>query len=349
MPTKPFNCFVGEYRDDHLIDDGAVLLSWSGTPGTSFGCFRWLRGPALLNQHIFRVLVDEQIVDGDFFIHAVNSRLDEMIGQAHGGVGLRHITKSKLEAIHLPVPSLDEQRRIVARIKECLERVEEIESLRESQRAQIASLQDATIDALVDDSWSTRRLGELTTDVRNGWSGKQQADAPEVALLRLSCVHSKYVDTSEVKTVRVARDVTRDFLLRKEDVLIVRGNGSPNLVGRSAIVEQDNKTTIFSDLLIRLRFGPDVLPAFANLAFHARRVREQIRRAAKTAAGIWKVNQPGLQSLRLPCPDLESQSTFVEAASAALAHWSLLRSSVEDSEVQHLRESILRKAFAGEL
>lgn len=348
-PTKPFNCFAGEYRDAHFIDDGAILLSWSGTPGTSFGCFRWGRGPALLNQHIFRVVVDEQLIDGEFFIHAVNSRLDEMIGQAHGGVGLRHITKSKLEAIHVPLPPLDEQRRIVGRIKECLKRVEEIEGLRESQRAQITPIQDSVIDALLDDAWCTRRLVEVTTDIRNGWSGGQHADAPEMGMLRLSCVHSKHVDTTKVKTVRVTPDVVRDFALKTNDVLVVRGNGSSHLVGRTAIVEKDSEVVIFSDLLIRLRFTSDILPAFANLVFHSRQVREQIRTAAKTAAGIWKINQTGLQNLSLPCPPLECQATFVDAATSALAYCAQFCGSICDSEVPHLRESILRKAFAGEM
>ena len=41
--SKPFNKFDGKYSDKHFIDNGAILPSWSGTPGTSFGCFRWLR------------------------------------------------------------------------------------------------------------------------------------------------------------------------------------------------------------------------------------------------------------------------------------------------------------------
>ena len=130
-PSKPFNKHDGSYAEKHFIDDGSILLSWSGTPGTSFGCFQWMRGPALLNQHIFKVLVDEDVIDGEFYIHAVNGKLDEMIQQAHGGVGLRHITKRKLEGILLPIPPLAEQRRIVSRIKECLERVSEIERLQE--------------------------------------------------------------------------------------------------------------------------------------------------------------------------------------------------------------------------
>src|SRR5207248_2982031 len=81
---KPFNYYNGTPDDKHLIDDGDVLLSWSGTPGTSFGCFIWNRGKGVVNQHIFKVLVNEKTVDKEYFVFAVNSVLDEMIAQAHG-------------------------------------------------------------------------------------------------------------------------------------------------------------------------------------------------------------------------------------------------------------------------
>lgn len=110
-PSKPVNRFDGAVQDKHLIDSGDVLLSWSGTPGTSFGCFVWNRGRAVLNQHIFRVEYDRSRIERDYFVHAMNSRLDEMIQRAHGGVGLRHITKTELNKIKLPVPPPDEQRR----------------------------------------------------------------------------------------------------------------------------------------------------------------------------------------------------------------------------------------------
>lgn len=108
--SKPMNKFDGEVHEKHLIESGDVLLSWSGTPGTSFGCFVWERGRAILNQHIFRVEYDNSRMERDFFVHAMNSRLDEMISRAHGGVGLRHITKAQLNKIKLPIPPLNEQR-----------------------------------------------------------------------------------------------------------------------------------------------------------------------------------------------------------------------------------------------
>ena len=53
-PSAQYNRFSGEVRKRFLIDDGNLLVSWSGTPGTSFGAFIWHGGKAILNQHIFR-------------------------------------------------------------------------------------------------------------------------------------------------------------------------------------------------------------------------------------------------------------------------------------------------------
>ncbi|MQT72441.1 restriction endonuclease subunit S, partial [Pseudomonas sp. FSL R10-0071] len=58
--------------------------------------------------------IDERYIDKNYLRYAINSKLDLIIDQAHGGVGLKHITKGKLEAVEIPLPSLPEQKRIAA-------------------------------------------------------------------------------------------------------------------------------------------------------------------------------------------------------------------------------------------
>ena len=112
--TKPFNYCDFEVEKRFHINSGDLLFSWSGTPGTSFGAFFWNRGKGFLNQHIFRVDVDEERFDKNYIRYAINSKLNLIIDQAHGGVGLKHITKGKLEAIEIPGCPLKEQKRIAA-------------------------------------------------------------------------------------------------------------------------------------------------------------------------------------------------------------------------------------------
>lgn len=116
-PTASFNYYDGQVRSRFLIDSGALLFAWSGTPGTSFGAHVWNGGPAILNQHIFNVLFDGSVVDRDFLKWAINHQLDELIDKAHGGVGLRHVTKGKIEDTEIDIPPLTEQRRLVAQIE----------------------------------------------------------------------------------------------------------------------------------------------------------------------------------------------------------------------------------------
>ena len=112
-----FNYYAGEVSEQHLIDNGMLLFSWSGTPGTSFGAFMWNRGPGALNQHIFKV-IPKLDFDLDYLRYAMNGQLTTIIEKAHGGVGLQHITKAELEKICLLHPEMAEQKRFAAFAKQ---------------------------------------------------------------------------------------------------------------------------------------------------------------------------------------------------------------------------------------
>jgi hypothetical protein len=52
--------------------------AWSGTPGTSFGVHIWHRRKAVLNQHIFKVIPNERLVDKVYLKYAINQTLGEL-------------------------------------------------------------------------------------------------------------------------------------------------------------------------------------------------------------------------------------------------------------------------------
>jgi type I restriction enzyme S subunit len=91
----------------------------------------------------------------EFLRLAINARLDEMISHAQGAVGLRHITKGKLESIRLPLPPLAEQKRIVAKVDELMavcDRLDQQQQERETRhtvlaRASLARFADAPTPA----------------------------------------------------------------------------------------------------------------------------------------------------------------------------------------------------------
>lgn len=111
----------------HAISSGDVLLSWSGTPGTSFGIFIWERGKAVLNQHIFRCVFKEE-VDKEYFKMAGNFSIAGALNTAHGGAGLKHLRKGQVENLFIPLPPVPEQKRISKRMREVLKLTDDIGS-----------------------------------------------------------------------------------------------------------------------------------------------------------------------------------------------------------------------------
>ena len=145
-----FNRCKAELDPKIHVHDGDFLISWSGTPGTSFGAFIWNRGFAFLNQHIFRCEVVTGVFEKKFLRLAINARLDEIISQAQGAVGLRHITKGKLESIRLPLPPLAEQKRIVAKVDELMALCDRLEAQQQERETRHAVLARASLSRFAD-------------------------------------------------------------------------------------------------------------------------------------------------------------------------------------------------------
>lgn len=141
--SASFNYFEGDADERHQVANGDMLLSWSGTPGTSFGVFIWNRGDAVLNQHIFKVVIFSERIDKEYLRIAINACLDVLIGSARGGVGLKHVTKGQIESLQIPIPPLEEQQRIVAKVDELMRLCDRLES-QLAERAKLLPLLSRT-------------------------------------------------------------------------------------------------------------------------------------------------------------------------------------------------------------
>lgn len=166
---KPFNYWAGPLDKEVNVKRNDLLLAWSGTPGTSFGAHIWRGGAAVLNQHIFRVDIKENLVTKEWAKFVINAQLNTLIGMAHGGVGLQHVTKGMVEGLEIPVPPLPEQRRIAAIL-------DQADALRAKRREALAQLDSLTQSIFIETFGDpvTNSLGwkiELLDAVANFFGG----------------------------------------------------------------------------------------------------------------------------------------------------------------------------------
>lgn len=224
--NKPFNYTTQVLPEKFRVRPGDILLSWSGTPGTSFGCFRWSGPEGWLNQHIFNVHLREKILPG-FFIYQINSKLDELIGKAHGGVGLQHITKGALSSVEVKVPPLAEQERIV----KLLDEADQLRKVRAQADRRTADLIPALFHEMFDQprheagEWTRLPLGSVALRVTVGYVGPTSKWYREqgVPFLRTHNVGDLSIRTDQMRYVAPEfNERIKKSSLREGDVIISR-------------------------------------------------------------------------------------------------------------------------------
>ena len=160
-----FNYCDSDIDEKFHIYTGQLLFGWSGTPGTSFGAHIWNRGHGILNQHIFRVEINEKCINKIFLKYLLNFNIESYVKQAHGSAGLAHITKGKFENSVIPLPPFNEQNRIAAKIEELYTQLDAgVASLKKVQ-AQLKRYRQAVLkvafEGRLTQEWREEHKGEI--------------------------------------------------------------------------------------------------------------------------------------------------------------------------------------------
>lgn len=263
------------------------------------------------------------------------------------GANIQNIKQSSLESIRLPLPTLPEQQRIVDVLRQA-EATPDYQSRCRQLDLMIKSALDRLVLARNESEWE--QLGSLV-ETRYGTSVSADATADSgVAVLRIPNVMGGEVDTEDLKYVDLTQAELKRLSLTSADVLIVRSNGNPDYVGRSAPITADvaKSDMVYASYLIRLRTDmtrllPEYLSAFLNSAYG----RAAMRNAIRTTAGQSNLSGENLTKVKLPLPSLEKQIRFRDFWLQVRE----LRRLIAKSEniAAELRDALSNAALSGEL
>ena len=353
--TRPFNYWDGSLEKQVIVNPRTVLLAWSGTPGTSFGAHIWDREDGVLNQHIFRVDFTRPDISPQWFTYSVNQRLDVLIRQAHGGVGLRHVRKSQVEALEIPLPPLSEQKRIVAILNDHMADILRARAATDAQLEAAEALSAAylreTFKSKEAKEWRWPQLKEIAgINPRRSRGLKRPEEAPTtfVPMPSVDGIAGNISDPLERPFGEIKKGYT---YFEENDVLFAKitpcmQNGK-HVIARNLIDGIGFGTTEFHVI----RPGDEVIPEWIHLYIRQPSILNEAATHFTGSVGQQRVPSYFLEDLAMPLPPLSEQkriATTLKNRMSDIAHaCTAIREKLET--INQLPSAILRKAFNGEL
>jgi type I restriction enzyme S subunit len=240
-----------------------------------------------------------------------------LFATARGAIGQANINSEELKTFLLPIPPLEEQRRIVS----LLDRASEIRRRVHAARAKARTIIPALFLDMFGDpatnpkGWPTQALAELA-DIGSGltkgrkFNGTSTVPTP---YLRVANVQADRLDLSEIKLIDATEDDRLKCRLEIGDLLMTEG-GDIDKLGRCAMWRGEVDLCLHQNHVFRVRMEKSVVPDYAQAFMQCGAARGYFLRVAKRTTGIASINKTQLGQLPVWVPPLPLQSAFAEQA-----------------------------------
>ncbi|MDZ4110427.1 MAG: restriction endonuclease subunit S [Brevundimonas sp.] len=294
-------------------------------------------------------------LDRDYLFHFL--RTDQVIERATSmasGANLPRISPKHLIEFEIPLPSLDEQRRIAT----ILDQADALRRCRRETLRKVEALQLSQFETMFGDprqnprGWATVPFGHLLTDIQSGWSPTcldRPAEEDEWGVLKLGAVtYGRFDDTAQ-KALPEGTPPRPHIEVHVGDLLFTRKN-THELVAACALVRETRPRLLLSDLIFRLCLADPLRshPEYIHGLLSHPAKRAEIQNLASGAAGSMpNISKARLRTVPISLPPPELQARFAEFVEELES----LRSRAVDhlGYLDSLFASLQHRAFRGEL
>ena len=337
----------------YILKKGDLLISLTGNVGR-VGILSEELLPAALNQRVGCLRVkDKNRVSLQYLFHLLNTNsFEKDCINSSKGIAQKNMSTEWLKEYEINLPPLATQRAIVTRIETLFAELDKaVQHLRTAQQ-QLKTYRQAVLKAAFEGCENAEKhlFGELMADVRNGY-GAKPTDCGTNKLLRISSVRAMNLNLDDFRFNNSSFDERN--IIQENDLLFTRYNGSVDLVGVCAYVPELYDTYAYPDKIIRFR--PKVCNTFHSkfLQYYINqgKAREFVRSKIKTTSGQNGISGSDIKKIEIPLPTLTEQQRIVKEIESRLSQATASETYIENAlqQAEALRQSILKKAFSGEL
>ncbi|MBR3980406.1 MAG: restriction endonuclease subunit S [Bacteroidales bacterium] len=331
------------HEEKYLLHNGDLLFAWAASLGT----YIWDNGDAWLNQHIFKVIPKEN-VSKKYLYYALTSIIKELYAKSHGS-GMVHVTKDKFINTEIPLPPLSTQHAIVTRIETLFAELDKaVQHLRTAQQ-QLKTYRQAVLNHWLnneDGKWEMVKLGEVAEMCLGKMLDKSKNKGTYQPYLRNVNVRWGSFDLDDLLEMRFEESEQERYGIQIGDLIMCEG-GEP---GRCAIWNATVPNMKIQKALHRIRVKDSIYNKFVYYLFSLYAQNGRLEKYF-TGTTIKHLTGQSLKSIEIPLPPLAEQQRIVAEIESRLSQAEAAAASIENAlqQAEALRQSILKKAFSGEL
>lgn len=283
-----------------------------------------------------------------YLMHWVRSSqfVEQMTRQATGA-SYPAVTDRIVKGASIPLPPLDEQRRIAAIL-------DKADALRRKRR-QILNLLDALSQSIFmemfgdpvanERGWPSSTLGDLDVAMTYGPRFYNEAYSDDgVRIVRITdLAENGELDFDAMPKLKVSDQDHELHRSRPGDLLFARTGAT---VGKMALITDQDPPTIPGAYFIRLRFQKKVVPLFAWFVLRSKQIQQIVLEGSRQSAQQ-NFSGPGLRRLPMILPDISTQAAFVEKIHLCVRLRRIQRGLAKMQS--ELFSSLQHRAFSGQL
>jgi type I restriction enzyme M protein len=289
--------------------------------------------PMCTNQDILAITPDKTRLDAKFLMFLLKGRSADILRDGiKTGVTVQSFHNGFFKTFEIPLPPLEEQRRVVA----------EIESYRKviDGARQILETYQPVIDPEPD--WPLLALGEVCKAILTGPFGSSlhESDYIEngIPVVNPKNIVNGVVVADATKTISSqTRERLKDFELRAGDVLI----GRRGEMGRCAVITNEMEGWLCGTGCFVLRLKESFSPRFVSVLLSSPKVKAHLEQMA-IGVTLKNLNQEILSAVEIPLPDLQDQRRIVAELDAEAAQVEITRALVTrfEAKIQRLLDRL---------
>lgn len=264
------------------------------------------------------------------------------------------ITREMINRIKIPLPPLEEQRRLAG----ILDQADALHQLRSRALDKLYILGQAVFHEMFGDLVANERGFEpvVVGDVIGGFeTGKNLAGDPDerrpdgFRVLKISAVTSGIFKSEESKPLPPNYEPPESHIVRDGDLLFSRAN-TAQLIGATAFARTNSARLVLPDKLWRFvwKRKSKVLPEFVKALFSSPSFRYEIgRRSSGTSGSMKNIGQQKVMTIPFGLPSIELQKEFATRLLSVAGQAEATQQFLETCE--NLFASLQHRAFRGEL